>query len=79
MSQYVVTEGLHEGEGAYVSVGEIVPTNTITMVGAAAAAYHGYMRNGKSAKWALLWGLLGGLSPLITNGVAFVQGFGKSK
>lgn len=46
--------------------------------GTAAGAYHGYKRN-NSVGWALLWGLLGGLAPVITVPIAVAQGFGKRK
>ena len=51
----------------------------LSMAGGAAAAFHGYKRNNYSVKWAILWGLLGGLAPLTTNVIAFAQGFGKRK
>lgn len=40
--------------------------------------YHGYRRN-RSWGWALGWGLLGGIFPVITPAVAFSQGFAKRK
>ena len=43
-----------------------------------ASAYHGYKRN-HSFGWAIGWGLLGGLFPVITPAVAVAQGFGKRK
>ena len=43
-----------------------------------ASAYHGYKRN-NSVGWAIAWGLLGGLAPVITPAVAVAQGFGKPK
>jgi len=45
---------------------------------AGASAYHGYKRN-DSIGWAVAWGLLGGLFPVITVPVALAQGFGKRK
>jgi hypothetical protein len=42
----------------------------------AASAYHGYKRN-NSVGWALGWGALGALFPVITPTVALAQGFGK--
>lgn len=51
---------------------------TLNHVGAAAAAYHGYKRGG-TVKSALIWGLLGGIAPIITNAVAVAQGFGQRK
>lgn len=42
----------------------------------AASAYHGYKRN-NSIGWAIGWGLLGGLFPVITPTIAVAQGFGK--
>ena len=43
-----------------------------------ASAYHGYKRN-NSVGWAIVWGLLGGLAPVITPAVAVAQGFGERK
>lgn len=40
------------------------------------SAYHGYRRN-NSVGWAIVWGLLGGIFPIITPAVAFAQGFGR--
>ncbi len=45
---------------------------------AGASAYHGYKRN-NSVGWAIVWGLLGGIAPVITPAVAFAQGFGERK
>ena len=45
---------------------------------AGASAYHGYKRN-ESVGWAIVWGLLGGMFPIITPAVALAQGFGKAK
>jgi hypothetical protein len=47
-------------------------------VSAAASAYHGYRRN-NSLGWALGWGILGGLFPLITPTIGLAQGWGKRK
>ena len=44
----------------------------------AASAYHGYKRN-DSIGWALVWGAMGALLPLVTVPVAFAQGFGQPK
>jgi len=42
----------------------------------AASAYHGYKRN-ESIGWALWWGLMGSLFPVITPAIALGQGFGR--
>lgn len=42
------------------------------------SAYHGYKRN-DSIGWAIGWGVLGGLFPIITPAVALAQGFGQRK
>ena len=44
----------------------------------AASAFHGYRRN-QSVPWALAWGALGLLFPIITPTVAIAQGFGRPK
>lgn len=48
------------------------------MVGMGAGAYHGYKRN-NSVGWAVVWGLLGSMVPIIVLPVALAQGFGKPK
>ena len=47
-----------------------------SIAGVGLGAYHGYMRHG-TIPWAIGWGLLGGLAPIITIPVALAQGFGK--
>lgn len=42
----------------------------------AASAYHGYKRH-DSVGWALWWGLMGAMFPVITPTIAVAQGFGK--
>lgn len=44
----------------------------------AASAYHGYKRN-SSVGWAIWWGLMGTLFPVITPVIAVAEGFGKPK
>lgn len=43
------------------------------------SAYHGYKRHNDSIGWALGWGFLGGLFPVVTPAIAFAQGLGKAK
>lgn len=47
-----------------------------SIAGTGMGAYHGYKRN-NSVGWAIGWGLLGGLFPIIVIPLAFAQGFGK--
>ena len=49
----------------------------VVPLSAGLSAYHGYKRNYDSLGWALGWGVLGGLFPIITPAVAIAQGFGK--
>lgn len=42
------------------------------------SAYHGYKRN-DSVGWAIVWGLLGGMFPIIVPAVALAEGFAKPK
>jgi len=49
-----------------------------SIVSTGLSAYHGYKRN-DSVGWAVAWGLLGGLFPIITPAVAFAQGFADPK
>ena len=48
----------------------------LSVIGMATGAYHGYKRN-DSVGWAIGWGLLGGLFPIITIPVSIAQGYGK--
>lgn len=43
-----------------------------------ASAYHGYKRN-HSVGWAIWWGIMGGLFPVVTPAIALAQGFGRRK
>lgn len=49
-----------------------------SVAGMAVAGYHGWKRTGSIA-WAGVWALAGNIAPLITIGVAVVQGFGQHK
>lgn len=67
----------------FKGVGEMDPTaravwGMASTVSMAASAYHGYKRN-QSVGWALAWGLMGALFPVITPVIAVAQGFGKRK
>lgn len=64
-----------------ISSGDAVPLGNVLLglLGAASiglSAYHGYKRN-NSTGWAIWWGLMGALFPVITPAIAFAQGFGK--
>ena len=50
----------------------------VSTVSMALSAYHGYRRN-SSIGWAIAWGALGSLFPVITPTIAVAQGFGKPK
>lgn len=54
------------------AVGAVYSALVIASTGA--SAYHGYKRN-DSVGWAIVWGLLGGLFPVITPAIAIAQGF----
>lgn len=45
-------------------------------VSSAVSAYHGYKRN-DSIGWALWWGLMGSMFPVITPTIALAEGFAK--
>lgn len=65
------------GTSAAAAGGAMAPI--IGLVGIASSglsAYHGYKRN-NSIGWAVGWGFLGGLFPIITPAIAFAQGFGE--
>jgi len=44
----------------------------------AASVYHGYKRN-ESVGWALWWGFMGAMFPIITPTIAVAQGYGERK
>jgi hypothetical protein len=44
----------------------------------AASVYHGYKRN-DSVGWAIWWGFMGAIFPIVTPTIAFAQGFAKPK
>jgi len=48
----------------------------LALIGAGAGAYHGYKRN-RSVGDAVVWGLLGGIFPVLTIPVSLAQGFGE--
>jgi hypothetical protein len=50
--------------------------SALSIASSAASAYHGYKRN-NSVGWALWWGFMGGLFPVITPAIALAQGFSK--
>ncbi len=64
--------GLAEDASA---LGVVVPT-ILVMASSAASAYHGYKRN-NSTGWAIWWGVMGAIFPIITPAIAVAQGFGK--
>lgn len=64
--------------GVLGSPGARAVAGVISTVSMAASAYHGYKRN-DSVGWAIGWGLLGALFPIITPTIAVAQGFGKRK
>jgi hypothetical protein len=47
-------------------------------IGALVGTYHGYARN-HSVGWALGWGFLGGLAPVVVIPIALAQGLGKPR
>lgn len=48
----------------------------LSTASAAASAYHGYKRN-NSVGWAIWWGLMGGMFPVITPAIGLAQGWSK--
>lgn len=51
----------------------------LSVASAAVSTYHGYKRNDGSIGWALAWGFLGTIFPVVTPAIAFAQGLGKRK
>lgn len=69
----------YSGFGADTSGFGISPVMAgISIASMALSTYHGYKRN-DSVGWAIAWGLLGGLFPVITPAIALAQGFGERK
>jgi len=66
------------GGGTITDALESPAWRILSMAGAALGAFHGYKRN-DSIGWAIGWGLLGSIAPIIVIPIAFAQGFGKRK
>lgn len=60
--------------------GRALPTikGVATIAAAGAATFHGYRRN-NSIGWALWWGLMGTIFPVVTTVIGLAQGWGKRK
>ena len=50
----------------------------LSIASSTASVYHGYKRN-ESIGWALWWGLMGALFPIVTPTIAVAQGFAEPK
>lgn len=48
----------------------------LSMTGAAVGTYHGYKRN-QSVGWAVAWGALGAIFPIVVVPLAIAQGLGE--
>jgi hypothetical protein len=70
IEQENLVSGWRPGPGYYL-------WSVLSVAGMGTGAYHGYKRNRGSVGWAIGWGLLGGLFPIITIPVSLAQGFGK--
>lgn len=55
---------------------EAIVAGVVVLASAGFSAYHGYKRN-NSVGWGIGWGFLGLIFPIITPGVAIIQGYGK--
>jgi hypothetical protein len=66
------------GEDTTTSIWGSTTARVIAAAAIAAGAYHGYKRTG-SAGWAVGWGVLAGLAPIIVIPIALAQGFAKRK
>ena len=56
-----------------ISTTSMTVISIIVPISVAVSAYHGYKRN-ESVGWALWWGFLGGIAPIITPTIAVAQG-----
>lgn len=70
--------GLFNGAGDGSGAGSLL-WGLISTASMGLSAYHGYKRNDGSVGWAVGWGLLGGIFPVITPAIAFAQGLGEKK
>jgi len=78
---------LAEGSGAGLTENQWYAANrrwvlfysALGVVGGAAGIYHGYRRNRGSVGWALGWGFVGSVFPVIALPIMLAQGFGKRK
>jgi hypothetical protein len=70
--------GLGADAAPATSAAPLVDSSTVKTAAGVALVYHGYKRTG-SVLWALIYGALGRVSPLVTGAVAVAQGFGKRK
>ena len=50
----------------------------LSAVSSGVSAYHGYKRN-NSVGWAIWWGLMGGMFPIITPVIAVAEGYGRPR
>jgi len=66
---------LGQDSGTGMQVASVV-WSLLSLAGAVSGAYHGYKRN-DSVGWAIGWGLLGGIFPVITIPVSLAQGYGQ--
>lgn len=67
VSPYANADGSLNGAGVALAA-----VSTVSM---ALSAYHGLKRNRGSVGYAVLWGLAGGMFPVLTPVIAFGQGF----
>jgi hypothetical protein len=76
---YPALDTMEQGLSGYTpNSGATAVWAALSIASTGASAYHGYKRN-DSVGWAIVWGLLGGLFPVITPAVALAQGFGEPK
>jgi hypothetical protein len=56
----------------------VIPTwaYALSAVSMAVSAYHGYKRD-KSVGWAVVWGILGGMAPVLVPVIALAEGYAK--
>lgn len=72
----VVGNPAGEDGKSWGSIYETPTMQVVVLASVAASTFHGYRRN-QSVGWAVWWGLMGGLFPIVTPAIAVAQGFGK--
>lgn len=64
--------------GRYIQYPQSPALMAVRMLSMSASTFHGYRRN-QSVAWAIWWGAMGAIFPVVTPVIGLAQGFGKKK